>query len=103
LFPDFRRIAGLDAMAVIATAPGETVDFVSRFFAPRVGIDEDPVTGSAHCTLVPYWAQRLGKSMLTAKQVSPRGGDLWCELQGERVWIAGNVVEYLRGEIGITA
>lgn len=99
LRPDFRRIAALDAMAVIATAPGEQVDFVSRFFAPAVGIDEDPVTGSAHCTLIPYWAERLGKTVLTARQVSSRGGDLWCELQGERVWIAGNVVEYLRGEI----
>ncbi|MGE5387126.1 MAG: PhzF family phenazine biosynthesis protein [Betaproteobacteria bacterium] len=101
LQPDFARVAALDAMAVIATAPGETVDFVSRFFAPGVGIDEDPVTGSAHCTLIPYWAARLGKPALTAKQVSARGGELFCELQGERVLIAGSVVEYLRGEISL--
>ncbi len=101
LRPDLARIAALDAMAVIATAPGDTVDFVSRFFAPRVGIDEDPVTGSAHCTLVPYWAERLGRPVLTAKQVSPRGGELFCELHGARVLIAGNAVEYLRGEISL--
>jgi len=99
LRPDFARIAALDAFAVIVSAPGDTVDFVSRFFAPGAGVPEDPVTGSAHCTLVPYWAARLGKSTLTAKQLSARGGDLLCELRGERVTIAGHVVEYLRGEI----
>jgi predicted PhzF superfamily epimerase YddE/YHI9 len=72
-------------------------------FAPRAGIPEDPVTGSAHCTLVPYWANRLGKSKLIAKQVSSRGGELLCELRGERVSIAGRTVEYLRGEINVEA
>ena len=101
LEPDMRLLAALDDFAVIVTAPGEQVDFVSRFFAPKAGIDEDPVTGSAHCTLIPYWAARLGKTTLTAKQLSPRGGELFCELRGERVGIAGRAVEYLRGEISI--
>ena len=99
--PDFQRIASLDAFAVIVTAPGDTVDFVSRFFAPRAGITEDPATGSAHCTLVPYWAARLGKSDLVAKQLSARGGDFLCNLRGDRVVIAGRTVEYLRGEITV--
>jgi predicted PhzF superfamily epimerase YddE/YHI9 len=101
LRPDFGLVAALDAFAVIASAPGGTVDFVSRFFAPRAGIPEDPVTGSAHCTLVPYWAERLGKTTLTAKQLSCRGGELDCELRGDRVAIAGRTVEYLRGEIDV--
>jgi PhzF family phenazine biosynthesis protein len=101
LQPDFARIATLDAFAVIVSAPGEAVDFVSRFFAPGAGIPEDPVTGSAHCTLVPYWAARLGKLSLTAKQLSPRGGDLSCRLSGNRVLISGSAAEYLRGEIDI--
>jgi len=99
LHPDFQRIASLDAMAVIVSAPGDTVDFVSRFFAPGAGVPEDPVTGSSHCTLVPYWAARLAKDKLSAQQVSLRGGDLLCELRGDRVVIAGHAVEYLRGEI----
>ena len=99
LRPDFARIAALDAFAVIVSAPGDTVDFVSRFFAPAAGIPEDPATGSSHCTLAPYWAARLAKNKLTAKQLSPRGGELLCELRGDRVAIAGQVVEYLRGEI----
>lgn len=99
LRPDFARVAALDAFAVIVSAPGDTVDFVSRFFAPGAGVPEDPVTGSSHCTLTPYWAARLNKNKLTAKQLSARGGDLLCELRGERVLIAGQVVEYLRGEI----
>lgn len=101
LQPDFARIATLDAFAVIVSAPGETVDFVSRFFAPGAGITEDPVTGSAHCTLVPYWAARLGKSSLTAKQLSARGGELGCRLSGNRVFISGSAIEYLRGEIDV--
>lgn len=101
LRPDLPRVASLDAFAVIVSAPGDGVDFVSRFFAPRAGIPEDPVTGSAHCTLVPYWAARLGKAELTAKQVSARGGELWCRLAGDRVVISGCAVEYLRGEIMI--
>jgi predicted PhzF superfamily epimerase YddE/YHI9 len=101
LRPDFERIARLDALAVIVSAPGTGVDFVSRFFAPGVGIPEDPVTGSAHCTLVPYWAGRLGKHELAAQQLSSRGGELACELRGDRVTIAGRTVEYLRGEIEV--
>jgi PhzF family phenazine biosynthesis protein len=101
LRPDFARIAVLDALGVIVSAPGETVDFVSRFFAPGAGVPEDPVTGSAHCTLVPYWAARLGISSLTAKQLSARGGDLSCSLSGDRVLISGSAVEYLRGEIDV--
>ncbi len=99
LEPDFAGIAALDAFAVIVTALGNEVDFVSRFFAPKAGIPEDPVTGSAHCTLIPFWADRLGKSKLRARQISKRGGDLKCENRGERVIISGKAVEYLRGEI----
>lgn len=103
LAPDFARIARLDCLGVIATAPGDTVDFVSRFFAPGAGVPEDPVTGSAHCTLVPYWAERLGQPKLAARQVSARGGDLWCELQGDRVLIGGHAVTYLEGQITLPA
>ena len=99
--PDFQRIARLDVFAVIITAPGDTSDYVCRFFAPRKGIPEDPVTGSACCTLAPYWAARLGKSELTARQLSERGGALRCTLKGDRVLIAGRTVEYLRGEIDV--
>jgi PhzF family phenazine biosynthesis protein len=101
LRPDFDRVAALDTAAVIVSAPGRDVDFVSRFFAPRAGIREDPVTGSAHCTLAPYWAARLGKSVLTAAQLSERGGRLDCELRGDRVVLSGDVVEYLTGEITV--
>ena len=101
LRPDMDKIIGLDAFGVIVTAPGATVDFVSRFFAPAKGVPEDPVTGSAHCTLIPYWAARLDRSRLHARQVSARGGELFCELHGERVRIAGHAVEYLRGEISL--
>jgi len=101
LRPDFNRIAALNAFAVIVTARGDQVDFVSRFFAPAAGVPEDPVTGSAHCTLMPYWAEKLGKNKLSAHQVSARGGELWCEMLGDRVTIAGNTVEYLRGEITV--
>ena len=99
LTPDFAALAELDGLGVIVTAPGEEVDFVSRFFAPKAGIDEDPVTGSAHCTLMPYWAEKLGRTRLTARQVSARGGDLWCELRGDRVGIGGQAVTYLSGRI----
>ena len=99
LKPDMRELAKMDRFATIVTAPGKTVDFVSRFFAPAAGVDEDPVTGSAHCTLIPYWAERLGKAKLTALQVSSRVGELWCEDCGERVKMAGHAVEYLRGTI----
>ena len=88
---------------VIATAPGEAVDFVSRFFAPMSGIDEDPVTGSAHCTLAPYWAEQLGKTELAARQISARGGDVGCRLEGDRVILSGRCTFYMAGEIEISA
>lgn len=101
LKPDFAAMSRLDARGVIVTAPGEDCDFVSRFFAPAVGVDEDPVTGSAHCKLVPYWAERLGKAELHARQISERGGELFCELRGDRVGVAGHAVDYLIGEIAL--
>jgi PhzF family phenazine biosynthesis protein len=101
LKPDLRRLAQMDTFAVAVTAPGTDVDFVSRFFAPRIGVPEDPVTGSAHCSLVPYWAKRLGRTRLTARQVSARGGELRCEDLGERVHIAGRAVLYLEGHITV--
>ena len=97
LRPDMKALAALPHFAIIATAPGHHCDFVSRFFAPAQGIDEDPVTGSAHCTLTPYWAARLGKPALSAKQISARGGDLLVELAGDRVKISGRAVLYLEG------
>jgi PhzF family phenazine biosynthesis protein len=99
LRPDFAAVAALDTFGIIATAPGNDCHFVSRFFVPRAGVNEDPVTGSAHCTLTPYWARRLGRTQLHARQVSARGGELWCELSGARVKIAGNAVLYLKGVI----
>lgn len=101
LRPDFVALAQLETYAVIATAPGRDCDFVSRFFAPRAGINEDSVTGSAHCTLTPFWADHLGKTKLHARQVSARGGELWCEQRGDRVGIAGHAALYLRGEIEV--
>ncbi len=98
LQPDFAGLGTLDA-SVIVTAPGSDCDFVSRFFAPTAGIPEDPVTGSAHCTLIPYWSQRLGKAKLFARQISKRGGELFCSDAGERVRIGGKAVLYLKGEI----
>jgi predicted PhzF superfamily epimerase YddE/YHI9 len=95
------RIAAIDTFAVIATAPGGEADFVSRYFAPRQGIPEDPVTGRAHCTLTPYWARRLGKRALHALQLSRRGGELFCEDHGDRVAISGNAVQFLEGTIEI--
>ncbi|OUJ72225.1 PhzF family phenazine biosynthesis protein [Hymenobacter crusticola] len=98
--PNQLHLVKVEYRAVIVTAPGSNgVDFVSRFFGPRVGVPEDPVTGSAHTTLIPYWAERLGKTELFARQVSSRGGDLWCELRGDRVLISGHAVTYLKGEI----
>ena len=101
LAPDFTRLGRLDRFAVAVTAPGTRVDFVSRFFAPAQGIPEDPVTGSSHCTLVPYWSRRLGKKRLHALQVSPRGGELFCEDGGDRVTISGRAVRYLQGTIEV--
>jgi PhzF family phenazine biosynthesis protein len=100
LRPDFVALADLGYIGLIATAPGGAgVDFVSRFFAPEVGVPEDPVTGSAHSTLIPFWAAKLGKTELFARQESARGGELWCRLRGDRVDIGGYAVTYLRGEI----
>jgi PhzF family phenazine biosynthesis protein len=99
LAPDMDALVRVGHFAVIVTAPGREVDFVSRFFAPASGVAEDPVTGSAHCTLAPYWARRVGKTRLHARQVSARGGELFCEHRGERVTIAGRAVRYLEGTI----
>lgn len=99
--PDFAQLATLDLRGVIITARGREVDFVSRFFAPKFGIPEDPVTGSAHCSLAPYWAEKLGKNALNARQVSTRGGDILCELKGDRVLLAGHAVTFMSGEIYI--
>lgn len=99
LEPDMEELKKLDGFGVIVTAKGEEVDFVSRFFAPKAGIDEDPVTGSAHCTLVPYWKNQLGKDGFVAEQLSERGGKLYCTDAGEVVKIAGEAVAYLEGQI----
>jgi PhzF family phenazine biosynthesis protein len=100
LRPDFGVLAKLDRALVIVTAPGnDGIDFVSRCFAPAHGINEDPVTGSAHCTLIPYWAERLGKRRLRARQISARVGDLSCEYRGDRVTIAGRCAFFMEGTI----
>ncbi|HET7225884.1 MAG TPA: PhzF family phenazine biosynthesis protein [Candidatus Eisenbacteria bacterium] len=99
LAPDLARIARLPPFAVCVTAPGREVEFVSRFFAPRQGIPEDPVTGSAHCTLAPYWAARLGRTRMRARQLSPRGGALDVTLAGERVILEGGVRAYIEGTL----
>lgn len=101
LIPDFRKLEKVDARAVIVTAPGEKVDFVSRFFGPRVGVDEDPVTGSAHTVLIPFWAEKLGKNEMKALQLSRRGGTLFCRLRDDRVDIGGKAVTFLKGEISL--
>jgi PhzF family phenazine biosynthesis protein len=101
LKPDFIAMAQLDHLGVIATAPGEKADFVSRFFAPRAGINEDPVTGSAHCMLIPFWAERLNKTSMSAMQLSKRVGHLHCEYNHDRVLISGNAVTYMVGEMFI--
>jgi predicted PhzF superfamily epimerase YddE/YHI9 len=101
LAPDYSLLATVRPGRIIATAPGGDCDFVSRFFAPDAGVPEDPVTGSSHCTLMPYWAARLGKTKLHARQVSRRAGELWCELGNGRVRIAGRVIPYLRGRITV--
>ena len=100
IVPDIGKISEIkDSFAVIVTAKGDEVDFVSRFFAPNAGIPEDPVTGSAHSTLIPFWADRLGKKKLHAKQLSQRGGELFCEDEGERVRIGGFASLFKKGEI----
>jgi PhzF family phenazine biosynthesis protein len=99
--PDFNLMKELDTVGVIVTAKGTTADVVSRCFYPGAGIQEDPVTGSAHCNIVPYWSQKLGKDKLFCKQLSLRGGDLHCELKGDRVLISGKCVLFMKGEISL--
>ncbi len=99
IMPNYAVLGELDLRGVIVTAPGIGVDFVSRFFAPKYGIPEDPVTGSAHCTLAPYWANKLGKNTLNAKQVSKRGGNITCEVNGDRVFLLGTAVTFMEAEI----
>jgi PhzF family phenazine biosynthesis protein len=101
LAPDMAALTKLDHFGFIATAPGTQSDFVSRFFAPAKGVPEDPVTGSAHTTLIPYWAAKIGKTNLLARQLSKRTGELYCQLAGNRVKIAGHATPYLRGTITI--
>lgn len=99
--PDFNLMKELDTTGVIITAKGQSADVVSRCFYPVAGIDEDPVTGSAHCNIVPYWAEKLGTTKLFAKQLSKRGGDLWCELKGDRVLMSGHCALFMKGELSI--
>lgn len=99
LAPDFAKVAALPGFGLIVTAPGDTSDFASRYFVPQAGVNEDPVTGAAHCQLTPWWAKRLGRTRLTARQVSRRGGELWVEHAPPRVHLAGNAVEYMRATI----
>ncbi|NIA70480.1 PhzF family phenazine biosynthesis protein [Pelagibius litoralis] len=99
--PHLERVSRLPADGLIVTAPGDDCDFVSRFFAPHAGIPEDPVTGSAHCVLTPYWAERLGKTVMEARQISARGGKLTVEDRGERVLLSGRVTPYLEGRIRV--
>lgn len=101
LVPNMDLLSKLESLGIIVTAPGDDVDLVSRFFAPRAGVPEDPVTGSSHCTLIPFWAQRLAKTQLSARQISRRGGRLHCRLLGDRVGIGGQAVIYSRGELEI--
>jgi PhzF family phenazine biosynthesis protein len=102
LKPDMKLLEEVDCLGIIVTAPGSNCDFVSRFFAPRAGIPEDPVTGSAHCTLIPYWSERLNKQKLYALQLSRRQGELFCQFLGDRVSIAGNAITYLKGTINLS-
>lgn len=101
LEPDMEALSALDCRGVIVTAPGSDADFVSRFFAPKLGIPEDPVTGSAHSALIPYWSARLGKSTLFARQLSRRGGEIFCEARGERVGIGGRAALYSRAHLEV--
>ena len=101
LTPDLSHWLTLDLRGVVVTAPGDEVDFVSRCFFPKLLVNEDPVTGSAHCELAPYWSERLGSNTLQAKQVSRRGGDVSCRMNGDRVTLSGNAIDYMRGQITI--
>ena len=100
---DLEYICHLEGDGLIITGPGEECDCASRYFVPQSGIDEDPVTGAAHCTIIPYWAARLGKQAIHARQVSARGGDLWCRLDVGRVYISGHARLYMRGDIELEA
>jgi PhzF family phenazine biosynthesis protein len=102
LKPDFGKLLMLDCLGIIVTAPGKKCDYVLRFFAPGAGINEDPVTGSAHSTLVPYWSRRLKKNILFAQQLSERFGEIWCQQKGDRVLISGNAITYMQGNINIS-
>lgn len=97
--PDLDYIRHLEGDGLIITAAGDSCDCVSRYFAPNSGIDEDPVTGSAHCAIAPYWAEKLGKTSLTARQVSKRGGDVYCEVVDDRVLISGHACLYSKGQL----
>jgi predicted PhzF superfamily epimerase YddE/YHI9 len=99
IVPNHVLLSQLELRGVIVTAPGTDCDFVSRFFAPKFGIPEDPVTGSAHCALAPYWAAKLGKNTLLARQVSKRGGVVGCELKGDRVLLSGQAVTFMEADI----
>ncbi len=101
LSPNFYLLEQLHPFAVSVTAPGEKSDFVSRYFAPSYGVPEDSVTGSVHCALAPYWAQRLGKSRFHARQLSERSGELWCELKGDRVILEGKVLLTMQASLEI--
>jgi PhzF family phenazine biosynthesis protein len=101
LKPDFSQLQRLGLRGVIATAAGDDIDFVSRCFYPKLDVNEDPVTGSAHCQSAPFWAQRLGRRSLSARQLSARGGRIDCRVEGERVVLVGQAVDYLRGEIWV--
>ena len=101
LAPNYSALVTMMNHGIITTAPGDNYDFVSRFFAPAIGIDEDPVTGGAHCVLTPYWSEKLGKTSLSARQISSRGGDVGCELRGDRVGLRGRSVIYLEGKIDV--
>ena len=103
LDPDFMLMKKLDTIGVVVTAKGKIAEVVSRCFYPGMGIQEDPVTGSAHCNIIPYWAEKLGKKKFFARQLSKRGGDIWCELKGDRVLMSGKAVEYMKGNVFIAA
>ena len=103
IVPDYAMLNQLDRRGVFVTAPGRDLDFVSRFFVPKLGVPEDPVTGSAHCELTPYWAKRLGKCSLVARQVSKRGGDLLCELRGKRVLLCGSAITVMVSTLSFAA
>ncbi|MFS1982975.1 PhzF family phenazine biosynthesis protein [Vibrio breoganii] len=103
LTPDFTKLSNLGLRGVVVSAPGENVDFVSRCFFPKFNVDEDPVTGSAHCELAPYWAKQLGRTQLVAKQLSKRTGVVHCEVVDDRVFLSGNAVDYMSGTITIKA